>query len=112
MRERHQRPRLQDCGAKWRICYWDYRSRKRSGRTKSWSKSLVPTRTPAQRLADGFMETVTNETMNLNSFLVGKKHSQVWWQFIGKRCGHCLRTQRASATTIISTPTSCRNGAR
>jgi hypothetical protein len=22
--------------------------------------------------------------MNLNSFLVGKKHSQVWWQFVGK----------------------------
>ena len=58
MRERHQRPRVLDCGAKWRICYWDYRSRKRSGRTKSWAKNSVSTRTEAQRLADGFMETV------------------------------------------------------
>jgi hypothetical protein len=63
VRERHQRPRVQDCGTKWRICYWDYRSRKRSGRTKSWAKSLVPTRTEAQRLADQFMETA-NERNN------------------------------------------------
>ncbi len=46
MRERHQRARVQDCGAKWRICYWDYRSRKRSGRTKSRAKST--TRSPSE----------------------------------------------------------------
>jgi len=63
VRTRHQRPRVQDCGTKWRICYWDYRSRKRTGRTKSWAKSLVPTRTEAQCLADQFMET-TNERNN------------------------------------------------
>src|SRR6266851_9109376 len=57
VRTRHQRPRVQDCGTRWRICYWDYRSRKRTGRTKSWAKSLVPTRTEAQCLADQFMET-------------------------------------------------------
>jgi integrase len=63
VRTRHQRPRVQDCGTKWRICYWDYRSRQRTGRTKSWAKSLVPTRTEAQCLADQFMET-TNERNN------------------------------------------------
>ena len=63
MRERHQRPRVQDLGTKWRICYWDYSSSNRSGRTKSWAKSLVPTRTEAQRLADQFMETA-NERNN------------------------------------------------
>jgi hypothetical protein len=73
MRERHQRPRLQDCGAKWRICYWDYRSGKRSGRTKSWSKSLVPTRTQAQRLADGFMETVNQRNNEPQLFPGGEE---------------------------------------
>src|SRR5260370_12021584 len=63
VRTRHQRPRVQDCGTRWRICYWDYRSRKRTGRTKTWAKSLVPTRTEAQCLADQFMET-TNERNN------------------------------------------------
>jgi integrase len=63
VRQRHQRPRVQDRGTRYRICYWDYRSGKRSGRTKSWAKSLVPTRTEAQRLADQFMEAV-NERNN------------------------------------------------
>jgi len=63
VRMRHQRPRVQDCGTKWRICSCDNRSRKRSGRTKSWAKSLVPTRTEAQCLADQFMETA-NERSN------------------------------------------------
>ena len=63
VRTRHRRPRVQDCGTKWRICYWDYRSRKRTGRTKSWAKSLVPTRTEAQCLADQFME-IPNERNN------------------------------------------------
>lgn len=73
MRERHQRPRVQDCGAKWRICYWDYRSRKRSDRTKSWAKSLVPTRTQAQRLADGFMETVNQRNNEPQLFPGGEE---------------------------------------
>ncbi len=73
MRERHQRPRVQDCRARWRICYWDYCSRKRSGRTKSWAKSLVPTRTEAQRLADGFMETVNQRNNQPQLFPGGEE---------------------------------------
>ena len=73
MRERHQRPRVQDCGVKWRICYWDYRSTKRSGRTKCWAKSLVPTRTEAQRLADGFMETVNQRNNEPQLFPGGEE---------------------------------------
>ncbi len=73
MRERHQRPRVQDCGARWRICYWDYRSTKRSGRTKCWAKSLVPTRTEAQRLADGFMETVNQRNNEPQLFPGGEE---------------------------------------
>ena len=68
VRQRHQRPRVQDRGTKWRICYWDYRSGPRKGRTKGWAKSLVPTRTEAQRLADQFMESINernNEPQNL-----------------------------------------------
>src|SRR5258708_27666978 len=56
VRERHQRPRVSDLGTKWKIFYWDYSSGNRRGRTKSWAKSLVHTRTEAQRLADQFME--------------------------------------------------------
>ena len=63
VRERHQSPRVQDRGSKWRICYWDYRLGKRAGRTKSWAKSLVPTRIQAQRLADQFMQAA-NEKNN------------------------------------------------
>ena len=63
VRERHQRPRVSDLGSKWKIFYWDYSSGKRQGRTKSWAKSLVPTKTEAQRLADQFMET-KNERNN------------------------------------------------
>ena len=73
VRERHQRPRVQDCGVKWRICYWEYRSRKRSGRTKSWAKHLVPTRTEAQRLADGFMETVNQRNNEPQLFPGGEE---------------------------------------
>src|ERR1700746_4016978 len=73
VRERHQRPRVQDCGVKWRICYWDYRSRKRCGRTKSWAKNLVPTRTEARRLADGFMETVNQRNNEPQLFPGGEE---------------------------------------
>jgi integrase len=73
VRQRHQRPRVQDRGTKWRICYWDYRSGKRSGRTKSWAKSLVHTRTEAQRLADQFMETVNDRNNEPQLFPGGEE---------------------------------------
>lgn len=73
VRERHQRPRIQDCGSKWRICYWDYRFGKRAGRTKSWAKSLVPTRTEAQRLADQFMETANEKNNEPQHFPGGEE---------------------------------------
>ena len=63
VRKTSKTPSYRTCGTKWRICYWDYRSGKRIGRTKIWAKSLAPTRTEAQRLADQFMET-TNERNN------------------------------------------------
>jgi integrase len=72
MRERHQRPRVQDCGAKWRICYWEYGSGKRGGRTKSWAKSLVSSKTEAQRLADQFMETANERNNQPQLFPFGK----------------------------------------
>src|SRR5258708_35709525 len=40
MRERHQGHRVQDCGAKWRICHWDYRSTKPSPRTQKLGEEL------------------------------------------------------------------------
>ena len=64
VRERHQRPRVSDLGEKWKIFYWDYSSGTRSGRTKSWPKSLVRTKTEAQREADQFMDDV-NERNNV-----------------------------------------------
>jgi integrase len=60
VRERYQRPRIRDLGNKWKIFYWDYSAGKRSGRTKSWSKNLAPTRAEAQRLADQFMAEVND----------------------------------------------------
>jgi integrase len=73
VRERHQRPRVQDSGARWRICYWDYRSGKRCGRTKTWTKSVVPTRTEVQRLADQFMEAVNERNNEPQTFPGGEQ---------------------------------------
>jgi integrase len=49
---------VQDLESKWKIFYWDYGSGARRGRTKSWARDSVPTKTEAQRLADQFMEAV------------------------------------------------------
>src|SRR5437879_4010569 len=73
VRERHQRPRVQDLGSKWRICYWAYSSDKRSGRTKSWAKSLVSSKTEAQRLADQFMEAANERNNQPQLFPSGKE---------------------------------------
>lgn len=63
MRERYQRPEVQDLGTKWKLFYWDYTVPPRRRRTKSWAKSIVPGEREAQRLADQFMECV-NERNN------------------------------------------------
>jgi hypothetical protein len=89
VRERHQRPRVSDLGTKWKIFYWDYSTGSRRGRTKSWAKSLVPTRTEAQRLADQFMETANGRNNEPQLFPPGNKQWQVSWQLVGKRCGRC-----------------------
>jgi hypothetical protein len=57
---------------KWRICYWEYGSDKRSGRTKTWAKSLVSSKTEAQRLADQFMETANERNNQPQLFPFGK----------------------------------------
>lgn len=73
VRERHQRPRVSDLGTKWKVFYWDYSSGKRRGRTKSWAKNLVPTRTEAQRLADQFMETANGRNNEPQLFPSGEQ---------------------------------------
>ena len=73
VRERHQRPRVGDLGTKWKIFYWDYSSGSRRGRTKSWAKSLAPTRTEAQRLADQFMETANGRNNEPQLFPSGEQ---------------------------------------
>jgi integrase len=60
-------------GTKWKIFFWDYSSGKRRGRTKSWAKSLVPTRTEAQRLADQFMETANGRNNEPQLFPSGEQ---------------------------------------
>ena len=73
VRERHQRPRVGDLGTKWKIFYWDYSSGSRRGRTKSWAKSLAPTRIEAQRLADQFMETANGRNNEPQLFPSGEQ---------------------------------------
>jgi integrase len=63
VRERYQRPKVQDLGSKWKLAYWDYSSGKARKRSKVWAKSRVPLHREAQRLADQFMEMV-NELNN------------------------------------------------
>jgi len=60
VRERYQRPQVQDLGTKWKLFYWDYTSTPRRRRTKSWAKSIVPGQREAQRLADQLMEKVND----------------------------------------------------
>ena len=63
MRERYQRPEVQNLGTKWKLFYWDYTATPRQRRTKSWAKSIVPSEREAQRLADQHMERA-NERNN------------------------------------------------
>jgi hypothetical protein len=63
VQKRYQRAQVQDLGSKWKLFYWDYTRTPRQRRTKSWSKSLVPSSREAQRLADEFMQTA-NERNN------------------------------------------------
>jgi len=72
VRERHQRPRVQDLGTKWKVFYWDYSSGKRCGHTKSWAKSKFPTRAEAQREADQFIEGVNDRNNQPQSFPSGE----------------------------------------
>jgi len=60
VRERYQRPQVQDLETKWKLYYWDYTSTPRRRRTKSWAKSIVPGQREAQRLADQLMEKVND----------------------------------------------------
>ena len=63
VQKRYQRAQLQDLDSKWKLFYWDYNRTPRQRRTKSWSKSQVPSSREAQKLADQFMEGV-NERNN------------------------------------------------
>jgi integrase len=63
VRERYQRPEVQNLGTKWKLFYWDYTATPRQRRTKSWAKSTVPSEREAQRLADQHMERA-NERNN------------------------------------------------
>jgi integrase len=58
VRERYQRPKVQDLGTKWKLGYWDYSSGSARKRSKVWAKSVVPSQREAQRLADQHMERV------------------------------------------------------
>lgn len=57
----YQRAQVQDLESKWKIFYWDYTRTPRQRRTKSWSKSQVPSSREAQKLADQFMERVNEQ---------------------------------------------------
>ena len=56
MRDRYQRAQIHDLGSKWKLFYWDYTRTPRQRRTKTWTKSKLPSHREAQRLADQFME--------------------------------------------------------
>jgi Helix-turn-helix domain of transposase family ISL3/Transposase len=115
VRERHQRPQVQDCGTKWRVCYWDYGSKKRSRRTKSSAKSLVPTRTDAQRLADEFMESVNQRNDQPQLFPGGEEtlagvvaicRDKMWptWHPLRHACTSLLDavgTPRGTVTALV-----------
>lgn len=63
VRERHQRPKVQDLGKKWKLAYWDYSTGAARKRSKVWSKNGVRTQREAQRLADVFILDI-NECNN------------------------------------------------
>jgi integrase len=70
VRERYQRPKIQDLGKKWKVVYWDYSTGAARKRSKVWPRRLAQTRREAQRLADSFIEQVNerNNDLRLLSF--------------------------------------------
>jgi hypothetical protein len=60
-----------------------------SGRTRSWAKSLVSSKTEAQRLADEFMETANERNNQPQLFPSGKESVAGLVEFVAKRCGRC-----------------------
>jgi hypothetical protein len=74
VRERYQRPEVQDLGTKWKLFFWDYTLPPRQRRTKSWAKSNVPSQREAQRLADQHMERV-NERNNEPHLFVSEEET-------------------------------------
>lgn len=92
VREKYQRPNVQDLEKKWKMVYWDYSSGEPVKRSKVWAKSGVRTQREAQRLADTFMEEVNvrNNDPKLNSSdentLAGleKKCKELTWPHLKK----------------------------
>ena len=60
MRQKYQRPKVQDLGKKWKLVYWDYSSGQQRKRSRVWAKSSVRTLRGVQSLADGFMVEVNS----------------------------------------------------
>ena len=73
VRDRYQRAQIHDLGSKWKLFYWDYTRTPRQRRTKSWTKSKVPSHREAQRLADQFMETVNERNNQPDLFAKGEE---------------------------------------
>jgi integrase len=72
VRDRYQRAQVHDLGSKWKLFYWDYTQTPRQRRTKTWSKSKVPSQREAQRLADQFMEKVNERNNQPHLFSSGE----------------------------------------
>jgi integrase len=60
VQQKHQDPKVQDLGGKWKIVYWDYSTGETHKRSKVWAKSSVPTLRKARNLADEFMVEVNS----------------------------------------------------
>ena len=52
VQQKHQDPKVQDLGRKWKIVYWDYSTGETHKRSKVWAKSGVPTLRKARNLAE------------------------------------------------------------
>ncbi len=74
VREKHQRPKVQDLEKKWKIVYWDYSSGEPVKRSKVWAKSGVRTQREAQRLADAFMEEVNVAQQRPGAVFLQREH--------------------------------------
>ncbi len=60
VQQKHQNPKVQDLGSKWKIVYWDYSTGETHKRSKVWAKSGVPTLRKVQNLAAEFMVEVNS----------------------------------------------------